>query len=127
MKCKRPAILILSAAGSLISAIALAGSQVNEAVTFDTVLLKAVGDLGWVRKTPDTTQYIGCTSTGGNFASCFAVDSTGLGHSCVTTDPEELAQVRSLRGDPRLVFFWTPTTGLCDGIVVVNNSETAPK
>jgi hypothetical protein len=102
-----------------------AGSkQVQQVVIVDASKL-ANGDLGYVRNTPDTVQYISCTNSG-TTATCNARNAGGVSRSCSTTDPAMLATIRSLPSDGYLVFYWD-VNGNCTSVNVTTTSRTAPK
>ena len=111
-----------------VSTVALAGAK-----TTQQVLIRpdadgsgfAVGDLGYVRNTPDIIQWIGC-SIGHAGATCTAKDITGLTKSCFTSDPAKMAVARAVNGDSFILFYWDPD-GSCRFITLWSNSMTAPK
>jgi hypothetical protein len=106
---------------------AFAGLKSSQEVIISTSALKpyATGDVGYVRNTLDSTQYIGCeyTATAGD---CFAVNSAGLYKTCSTTDPALLEVMHSINGDSNLFFSWN-TDGTCKSIRVEQDSMPAPK
>src|SRR5689334_19981648 len=120
-------ILAASVVTSLFASAAFAGLKTNHEVTINTVGAKpyATGDLGYVRNTADTSQYIGCEITT-TLASCYAVNSAGLYKSCSTSDPETIALLRTLNGDSNLFFSWNPD-GTCARVRIRNDSLAAPK
>ena len=120
-------VLLVSLTGLFASTAAMAGLQTGKPVVINDSGMVANGELGYVRNTPDRTQYIGCTSSSNNVANCFAVDINGISRTCVTTNPSFLATIRSLNGDSYLVFYWSPTTGQCTSVEAVNDSTTTPK
>jgi len=119
--------LAASVAMSVFASAAFAGGKTSHEVTINTVGAKpyATGDLGYVRNTPDTSQYIGCEITT-TLASCYAVNSAGLYKSCSTSDQETMALLRTLNGDSSLFFGWNPD-GTCTRVRVRNDSLAAPK
>ncbi|HEV7609823.1 MAG TPA: hypothetical protein VGO61_20985 [Steroidobacteraceae bacterium] len=108
-----------------IAASAFAGEQLAREVVFSTQKPWATGDLGYVRNTPDTVQYIGC-QVAGTAGVCMARNSAGVIHTCSTTDPGMMDAMRALNGDSFLVFAWN-TDGTCKVVQVQNDSRLAPK
>ncbi len=109
------------------AASAFAGLKQTYEVYFGTNPLKpyADGDLGAARNSADGQQYIGCEATATS-GDCYAVNSVGVYRSCVTTDPAQLAVIRSLHGDGHLFFTWD-TSGNCVTIRVRYDSLSPPK
>jgi hypothetical protein len=112
---------------SAFSTAAFAGLHTEMEVTVrpDPEFAFAAGSLGTARNTPDSVQWIGCSS-GGNYASCTAVDAKGLMGSCSTSNPAHIAAIHSLNGDSQIVFAWDGT-GKCLWVSVRNYSFTPPK
>ena len=108
-----------------VSATAFAGFHQAQQVVIIDASSFANGDLGYVHNTPDSIQYIGCT-TSGSSASCFARNLAGLSRSCSTSNPTMLAALHALNGDSYLIFGWNPS-GQCTFISVHNGSLTAQK
>ncbi len=104
---------------------ALAGFHQGQAVVIIDASSFANGDLGFVHNTPDSTQYIGCTSSGTS-ANCFARNLAGLYRSCSTANPTHLAAIHALNADSYLLFGWN-ASGQCTFISVQNSSLTVPK
>ena len=104
---------------------AVAGEKVTHEVTFDAIKPFARGSLGDARNSTDAVQYIGCSISSGG-ASCFAVNSAGVQHSCSTTDPDLIAAMRAINGDSYLVFRYG-IDGVCTSVSVSNDSRYAPK
>jgi len=119
--------LVVALAMGVITSTAFAGLTSSQEVTISTSAVKpyATGDVGYVRNTPDSTQYIGCeyTATTGD---CFAVNSAGLYKTCTTTDPALIEVMHSISGDSNLFFTWNPD-GTCKSIRVQKDSMPAPK
>ena len=88
------------------------------------------GGLGTARSAALPNTMIGCSSQvsqgGGYWAYCQANDGNRF-VQCTTTDPELLAQIRSLQSDSRLTFYFTPSTGVCTSIIVETFSMQEPK
>jgi hypothetical protein len=108
-----------------VSVAAFAGFHQGQQVVIIDASSFANGDLGYVHNTPDTIQYIGCTSSGGS-AWCFARNLAGLSRSCSTSNATLLSAIHSLNGDSYLIFGWN-ASGQCTFINVENGSLTAPK
>jgi hypothetical protein len=132
MKRYRPGILPLTFAAALLtSTVALAGLKSYQYVYIDLVNHSAIGDLGAVRNSSDSSQRVGCSivtnGVGGNVSGhCWAGDTAGNYVDCGTVDPDMLATIRSLHGDSRLFFSWGSSV-YCSSIWVGNYSDTAPK
>ena len=126
MKRYRFALRTLGFAAALLaSTAALAGFRSAQQVVIWDAGKLANGDLGYIHNQPDLTQYMGCYSYDA-VGYCYAVDRTGLSRSCVTSDPNMVAVIRSLNSDSYLLFYWD-TSGRCTFVEVENSSVTAPK
>jgi hypothetical protein len=108
-----------------VSTAAFAGFHQAQQVVIIDASSFANGDLGYVHNTPDTIQYIGCTSSGSS-ASCFARNLAGLSRSCSTSSATMLDAIHALNGDSYLIFGWN-ASGQCTFINVQNASLTAQK
>lgn len=84
------------------------------------------GAFGSVRRSPDQTQYIGC-SLAGTSVSCYAKDSTGQTLSCTGTTPNVVAAVKALDSSSFLAFTTDATKVTCVNVVVDNFSWYSPK
>lgn len=115
----------LLASGLGTAAFAGMHSEMEVTVRPDPEFAFAAGSLGTARNTPDSVQWIGCSS-GGNYATCTAVDAKGLMGSCSTSNPTQIAAIHSLNGDSTIVFAWD-ATGKCLWVSVRNSSYAAPK
>ena len=104
---------------------AFAGMKTSQQVVIVDANKFANGELGHVRNTADSVQYIGCTIKG-TAGSCTARNSAGLTRSCSTTEAKWLATIAAVNGDTYLYFRWD-TDGKCNLIIVENNSTPAPK
>ena len=120
--------IVATALAMGVCASAFAGNKTSYEVTIVTAGAKpyATGDLGYVRNTLDSTQYIGCEATT-TLGTCYAVNSAGLYKSCSTTDAALIALIQTIKGDSNLLFSWSTTDGSCKGIRVRNDSLAAPK
>jgi hypothetical protein len=90
----------------------------------------ANGDLGYVRNTSDSTQFIGCSSYAWKgsptYAYCYAVDLSGTYVACIAADPATVRVVSALSSDTYLYFSWD-ANGYCTFIWSDNQSAVAPK
>ena len=127
MKVVSHRIVAAALAMGLFASTAFAGYKTSHEVTINTTGSKpyATGDLGYVRNTPDSIQYIGCQATN-TLGDCYAVNSAGLYKSCSTTDAALIELILTIKGDSNLFFSWNPD-GTCKGIRVRNDSLAAPK
>jgi hypothetical protein len=123
---------VLALAGATLGATTQveAGSKWTYAVQVNTGGQYALGALGTVRNTSDTTQMIGCWvyaygDGSPSMAFCGATTSTGVSASCSTSNPEMVAMAAALDGDALLRFDWDG--GLCTGFIVQKSSIHAPK
>lgn len=127
MKKVRTGTMVLAFSVALVaSAAALAGFKTGQSVVISDSGQFANGDLGYVRNTPDSTEYIGCYNWSNTQAYCFARDANGNSRSCSTTFADFVAVARSLNGDSYLYFQWD-SNGQCVFVEVGTGSFTAPK
>ena len=119
----RAATLVVAAAA--ISTTAFAGFKSGQQVVIIDGSKFANADLGYVRNTGDSTQYIGC-EVSGDVGYCTARNRDGLTRSCSTSVAKWVNTIRALNGDSYLYFKWD-TNGNCVNISVENTSTTAPK
>lgn len=125
MKVFSKQILAGLAAMAAIAGNAFGGEKTGQEVVFSAVKAWATGDLGYVRNTPDTLQYMSCTISG-TLGSCVARNSAGVIHSCTTSDPDIVSGMHALNGDSYLTFAWN-TDGTCKVVQVRNDSRSPPK
>lgn len=118
----RIAVLALTVA---LSTAALAGMKTGQQVYISDANKFANGEIGFVRNTADSTQYIGCT-VNGDLGSCNARDRNGLSRSCSTTVAKWVNTIRAVNGDSYVYFAWD-SNGKCTQIIVQNHSTAAPK
>jgi hypothetical protein len=84
----------------------------------------ATGTLGSARNSTDSVQKISCsswfdgTNDGGN---CSAKNAAGTVLTCTTTDPDYIAQIRSISGQT-FVRFYAGSSGSCIGLTVSQSS-----
>ena len=119
-------VLLISLTGLFASTAAMAGYQTGQQVVMVDALHLVIGELGHVRHTPDSIQYIECQDDGG-YAMCAAVDSRGVSMYCITSDPAIIATIRSIKGDSYLTLQWLPQDNRCTYLEVENSSTTDPK
>lgn len=112
-------------ASSALAATAFAGDKYSQEVYFSPAAPIASGDLGTVRNTADTVQFIGCTVTG-TVGVCFARNSAGVIHGCSTTDAGMINAMRAINGDSWMSFSWNPD-GSCKDVMARNDSRDTPK
>ena len=109
---------------------ALAGPRVEAEVTVDPVLRVVSGSLGTARNSSDSHQEIGCSVTystsGGETASCWGRSAARVYRSCVSSDPQIIATVKTLTGDAYLRFEYN-TFATCEYVRVSNSSVYEPK
>ncbi|MFL6647894.1 MAG: hypothetical protein ACJ8KO_08020, partial [Sulfurifustaceae bacterium] len=101
----------------------------GQAVVINTSSRFVNADLGYVRNTADTTQYIGCEvySSGSTpTAYCFARDAAGTYVACSTSNSALVNVAASLKSDGYLYFQWD-TSSNCTFIEQSTASYTAPK
>jgi len=122
MKTQLAGALVLAA----MAATAVAGQKYTHPVTFDANKPFVFGSVGDARNSADAFQYIGCVLNGAT-GFCYATDSAGVGHSCSTTDPDMLSNIRAINGYSSIAFKWNPTNGLCTLVMVYNDSARTPK
>ena len=122
-------ILVLAVGLIALSGNAMAGFKTGQAVVISTASRFVNADLGYVRNTGDTTQYIGCevwASGSTPSAYCFARDAAGTYVSCYTTNAVLVNVAAALKPDDYLYFSWD-TSGNCNFIEQATASYTAPK
>lgn len=115
-----------------VSVVAHAGKRTTTdvAITYDeagTTVLGASGALSTAYLSADDYQLIGC---GGSATSMWCQahdarpDAPGLLNKafCTTTNPDLMAQIRSISPESYLSFSLDPATGLCTRLYVSHNS-----
>ncbi|MFY0527049.1 hypothetical protein ACN28I_29215 [Archangium gephyra] len=120
------ALLFIAAAAPA----AWAGTQEVANVVVLTSMRLAEGSLGSARNSPDSQQMLGCrivvNSYGAPTGYCAARNASGVSGNCTTTDPEHIAQIRSISDDSFIAFSWN-TSGTCTSFHISNFSTFAPK
>jgi hypothetical protein len=115
--------IVVALLGALVG-VAHAGAKYSYSVAVGTGW--ASGALGTARNSGDPNQVIGCQTYGTTTFLCYAHDPYGTQGSCVGSDANLLAWVRSLNGDSWLYFSWD-TSGNCTFVSVENSSYLEPK
>lgn len=117
--------------GSSVAAHAGRHTTVDVEIRYDeagTSVIGAAGALSTAYQSADDNQLIGC---GGSTTSMWCQahdarpDEPGLlnGAWCSTTDPELIAQIRSVSPESYIRFYLDPATGQCTSIYVSHNSS----
>jgi hypothetical protein len=87
------------------------------------------GNLSGARYSSDGVEYIGCDANAwaGTYsdAYCYARDSTGNYGSCMTTDPDLIANVRGINETGSLDIYYD-ASGNCTAIFVSHQSQSLP-
>jgi hypothetical protein len=109
---------------------AWAGRKVSAWVSIDNNSRRASGNLGTVRNSADSLQYIGCLfhqyTSGYNSVYCYAQDSSGHYAGCTTTSTAMNQAVSGIGSDTALSFGWD-TYGNCTDVQIENGSYMEPK
>jgi len=109
---------------------AIAGVKFSGNVYIDAVSRYAYGSLGTARNSADGYSWVTCGvqsgTTGSMYASCYAVNASGVSASCGTTNANLVAVVATLEGDSSISFQWD-SSGLCTYISVGQSSAAEPK
>lgn len=123
LRAATPAIVLTM--GLLASAPAPAGNR--DSVRPVTLITRgADGNIADVRHSPDTRQVLGCSTTGAQIGQCVARDANGTARMCITTNPEFLRLIRTIRNDSR-ISFTADESGACVSFSVTTGSRQRPK
>lgn len=123
--------LLLVAAGASLVAHAGVRTTVPVTITYDaagTTVIGASGALSTAYLSADTNQLIGCGGSTAASMWCQAhdarPDAPGLLNQafCTTSDPNLIAQIRSISPESYISFSFTPATGECTRIYISHNS-----
>ncbi len=114
------ALLILAASASL----SYAGARYQNQVYVSQQNRVAYGSLVDARGSADNQQYIGCYVYNGQ-AGCYAIDASGFGGSCYTTDAATIATIRSVSSESIVYFTWN-NDGTCNYMQTNNISYGKP-
>jgi len=98
-------IFLTTLAAAAISASAYAGFKGEQQVVMSDAMKMANGNLGYVARTPDNVQYIGCF-VAGDAGYCFAQNRYGVARSCWSDDPKLVSIMAALNSDSHLMFYW---------------------
>ncbi len=118
-------VLIAALATGALTTTAVAGMKTGQQVYISDAARTANGQLGYVRNTADTVQYIGCTVQG-DVGSCTVRNRDGLTRSCSSTETRWVHTMRALKSDSYLQFNWD-ANGKCTYVSVNTDSTSAPK
>jgi len=117
-------------AASTLSLAAFAGAKTGQVVTINDAQSQANGDLGYVRNTADSVQFIRCYINGSGQGAangvCQARNAAGVLRSCTTNYDRWLTVIASINSDSNVLFRWN-ADGKCTMLIVDNNSTFAPK
>ena len=113
-------IFLTAFAAAAFSATALAGFRTEQQVVMSDELKLANGDLGYVRRTNDDVQYIGCF-VAGDAGYCFAQNKAGVARSCWSDDPKWVQVMSAVSSDSYLIFYWD-AGGYCTYVSAKNGS-----
>ena len=120
MKIKHLALSTLAGLAATLSfSFAQAGTDVAAPVYINTSTGVVTGAMGYVRHTSDSSQFIGCYSTGYS-ASCQARDTAGTLVTCYTNNANHLEAIKSIGDDSRIYFRYDG--GSCTNVYVYNYS-----
>ena len=127
MRSLLPTVCVVLVSSVVLAGEARAGRKTSSPVVVGTSY--AYGALGSARNSADSVQFIGC-STWATATSqsglCQARDSASHNLSCTTSEPNLLAEIRSMAGDS-FVYFTVNASGECTLIQVNHSSELEPK
>jgi len=111
----------------LSSGVASAGYRSDYQVYVSTSI--AIGAIGSVRASADSTQYIGCINegytSGTQYILCYARSSAGTYGSCTSSDPRLISAVTSITDNAFLEFSWD-ASGSCTFLEVAATSYYPP-
>jgi hypothetical protein len=114
-----------------VSATALAGYKSGSEVVMTATY--AYGDVGAVRNSTDSNQYIGCgisayNSGGAASGACYARTSAGVYRSCQVSasTPEQVKVIMGINSDSQIFFMWD-ANGVCTYVGSETRSYSPPK
>src|SRR5262249_17500944 len=109
---------------------AQAGAKSAYPLYVDTTNRIAMGAIGDIRGSSDTTQFITCELTAYSYgavnASCWGRDANSKSFSCSTTNSAMISAVQAISGDSFLDVSWD-AQGNCTEISVEQASWASPK
>ncbi len=83
------------------------------------------GYAGTARNSPDSKQYLYCTTTGG-YLLCGGGDASGNTAYCISTNPDLIRVGGTANGDS-YIYFTASATGECEYVEIDQFSYTPPK
>jgi len=86
----------------------------------------AWGAMSAARNTSDTVAYLTCYTRSSGEGGCSARNTAGTTRSCITTDPEFLDVIRTLRAEERVTFGWD-ASGACTSLSRLSSIQHNPK
>jgi hypothetical protein len=122
--------LSLAAVGAVLAAgSARAGLKSTWTVTITPTVF--YGDIGAVRNSGDSIQYLGCelykSGAGALTAFCSAADDSGNATNCSSTNADIVKAVASVNGDSSVMVFYGGSPRTCTSVYVDNYSYKQPK
>jgi len=118
-------VLLTTLAAAAFSATAFAGFRTAQQVVISDEKRLANADLGYVQRTADDVQYIGCF-VAGDAGYCVARDRNGVTRSCWSNEAKWVNAMAAVSGDSYLLFYWD-AGGYCTYVSVKNGSTGVPK
>ncbi|RKG83187.1 hypothetical protein D7W79_00665 [Corallococcus exercitus] len=109
-----------------LSTASFAGAKSSQPIYVDNVNRAFSGSMGSVRNSSDTTQSLYCSSSSAGYGSCIATNASGVSVSCLTTNANLLAVIRSVNSDSYVQVTYD-STGNCTSILVGTGSNHEPK
>jgi len=103
----------------------IAGAKQYFPLSIDPVNRSASGGLAETHNTADTTSYAECGSSS-TTGYCTFRNPAGTFYSCFTTDPAQIAVIRSMSPDSTFYVAWD-TAGVCTYVLSYASSRVAPR
>lgn len=105
----------------------LVGAGVRQYVPLqiNTTYRSAYGGLAETHNTTDTSTYAECGSNS-NTGYCTFRDVAGTSYSCYTTDPAQIAVIRSMSPDSLFNVVWD-AAGVCTYVLSYASSRVTPR
>lgn len=104
---------------------ALAGAKQYAPLQINTALRSASGGLAETHNTAEATSLAECGSNP-TTGYCLFRDAAGTFYSCYTTDPAQIAVIRSMSPDSTFNVLWD-TSGVCTYVLSYASSRVAPR
>lgn len=120
----KKSLLVLGFLGA--ATIAAAGTRTTLYVAVGSTY--AYGSMGDARRSGDSSQYIGCSTSGSSsthYATCYGRDAEGHYGSCYTYDENLIRVAETVGSDSSLSFSWSSAT--CRSLSVTNDSRYSPR